>query len=118
MITSFSVNGGWTNWTEWSSACSKPCNTGHVTRKRFCTNPQPLYGGHLCQGNSTEYKWCNSHPCPEIDVEISVSFDEEFQKDDFVQRYIYEVRFDKFQHLLNNSGFDEPIKEIDIKKLR
>ncbi|XP_066930169.1 uncharacterized protein [Clytia hemisphaerica] len=112
------VNGGWTNWTEWSSACSKPCNTGHMTRQRFCTNPQPLYGGQSCPGNSTEYKGCHFHPCEEIDVEISVSFDEEFQEDDFVKRAMYKLRFDKFRVLLNNSGFDESIKEIDVNRLR
>ena len=59
----FSVNGGWTMWSAWTSACSKPCNSGHILRQRFCTNPRPMYGGARCHGNVTETKLCHQHPC-------------------------------------------------------
>lgn len=57
------VDGIWTEWTPWSGACSKPCNTGTISRHRTCTNPRPLYGGSSCPGNATEMRLCNQHSC-------------------------------------------------------
>ena len=57
------MNGGWTDFEEWS-VCSKKCDTGTQTRKRFCTNPIPENGGNDCEGNSTVTQECNPHGCP------------------------------------------------------
>ena len=59
----YTVNGGWTLWSVWTSACSKPCNSGQISRHRTCTNPRPLYNGSNCPGNDTESKACNQHSC-------------------------------------------------------
>ncbi|XP_022783430.1 coadhesin-like [Stylophora pistillata] len=57
------VNGGWTQWTQWS-ACDKTCGGGNSNRHRQCTNPPPQNGGKTCPGNKNEYRSCNSQGCP------------------------------------------------------
>ena len=59
-----SVNGGWSNWTDWTE-CSLTCDPGGVqTRERNCSNPMPAFGGNDCVGDSVETKQCNKRPCP------------------------------------------------------
>lgn len=52
------VNGGWSSWESWSSvsSCSVTCGKGIMkhTRKRFCNNPRPKYGGTQCSGMTKE----------------------------------------------------------------
>ena len=40
------------------------CGEGNQTRKRFCDNPTPAYGGNNCTGASEEDELCNESPCP------------------------------------------------------
>ena len=57
------VNGGWTEWTQWS-ACDKTCGGGSSYRRRQCTSPPPQNGGKTCPGNGYEVQSCNSQGCP------------------------------------------------------
>ncbi len=47
------VDGGWTNWSDWSA-----CENGTQTRNRTCTNPSPKNGGADCVGDSEEIQIC------------------------------------------------------------
>ncbi|XP_046564491.1 SCO-spondin-like isoform X5 [Haliotis rubra] len=66
------VNGGLTQWTQWSGpACSVTCGsaaTRTLTRTRSCTNPVPHFGGSDCtgQGNTfdSEVRSCGLSECP------------------------------------------------------
>ncbi|KAK3914743.1 Hemicentin-1 [Frankliniella fusca] len=57
------VNGGWSNWTEWSG-CGQTCGLALRTRTRQCNNPEPIYGGFSCEGESTQSEICDLSPCP------------------------------------------------------
>ena len=57
------VDGGYTNWTPWTS-CSKSCGGGTRVRDRVCTNPPPSNNGQPCSGASYENENCNTQPCP------------------------------------------------------
>ncbi|XP_071136605.1 sushi, von Willebrand factor type A, EGF and pentraxin domain-containing protein 1-like [Mytilus edulis] len=57
------VNGGWTDWSEWLP-CSTSCGGGDQNRYRYCSNPVPGLGGHICVGKSMEKKVCNTMTCP------------------------------------------------------
>merc|ERR1719494_1213049 len=61
------INGGYTLWSDWSE-CSETCGGGTTKRYRFCTNPEPKYGGKTCKGrnlgNDVQTKSCNTHDCP------------------------------------------------------
>lgn len=57
-----SINGGWSNWSAWSS-CSKTCGTGVKKTTRSCNNPIPQYGGRLCVGNSFKESVCTTNRC-------------------------------------------------------
>ena len=59
----FSVNGGLTNWTPFST-CSKSCGKGSQERTRTCTNPSPQHGGDDCVGDLKESRKCQIKPCP------------------------------------------------------
>ena len=58
----FFVDGGWGQWTSWSS-CSKTCESGVSTRTRLCNRPRPLPGGQPCYGNATDTRPCNTQNC-------------------------------------------------------
>lgn len=62
-ILQYTVDGQWTDWTEWS-ACDKTCGTGHSVRIRRCANPPPLYHGKPCEGMDIETQPCNENECP------------------------------------------------------
>lgn len=57
------INGNWASWSEWGT-CTSPCGGGFQLRNRSCNDPEPLYGGEFCQGNTTDVNECNTHPCP------------------------------------------------------
>ena len=57
------VNGGWSDWSRWSS-CTKSCGAGSQERSRTCTRPPPSYGGKTCLGSTWEKQMCNRQPCP------------------------------------------------------
>ncbi|CAC5418366.1 Adhesion G protein-coupled receptor B2,Coadhesin,Thrombospondin-1,Adhesion G protein-coupled receptor B1,Mucin-like protein,Hemicentin-1,Adhesion G protein-coupled receptor B3,Thrombospondin-2 [Mytilus coruscus] len=57
------IEGSWTNWSEWS-ICSESCGGGLMLRNRTCSDPEPLFGGDDCIGNSTEDYHCNDNGCP------------------------------------------------------
>ncbi|KAL9981504.1 hypothetical protein ACROYT_G010211 [Oculina patagonica] len=58
------VNGGFTQWTQWS-VCSESCGPKAVRmRMRLCTNPPPAYGGKDCAGWRFEVEYCKSKDCP------------------------------------------------------
>eukprot|EP00808_Paulinella_micropora_P026655 g12783.t1 len=57
------VNGGWSNW----SSCSIPCSHSddgptQGIELRSCTQPRPLNGGAVCEGNAT--RMCAVSRCP------------------------------------------------------
>ena len=59
------MHGNYSSWSKFSS-CSSSCGSGTRTRKRFCSNPSPAYGGRDCfsLGPSVEEAPCNEKPCP------------------------------------------------------
>ena len=58
------MNGGFTQWTEWS-ACSESCGPKAVRmRMRLCTNPPPTFGGNDCAGWRFEVEYCKPKECP------------------------------------------------------
>lgn len=59
----FAVDGGWTEWTEFSD-CSTTCDNGTQTRTRTCTNPVPQYNGSDCDGHHQESIPCFLRHCP------------------------------------------------------
>ena len=62
---SLSVDGGLTEWLNWSG-CSVLCGPyGTRTRKRFCAKPLPQFGGKDCKGEREEHGKCvDNPPCP------------------------------------------------------
>ena len=58
------VDGGWTEWSDWT-ACSKKCGEGggFKSRIRSCSDPPPLNGGSYCEGDHFDVQPCNDFPC-------------------------------------------------------
>ena len=67
IIRRTSLNGGYTEWSEWGS-CSKECGEGIASRRRNCTNPTPGFIGKTCLelnlGPPIEEKKCKDKECP------------------------------------------------------
>ena len=57
------VHGGFSEWSKFSE-CLRPCGVGLRNRTRYCTNPEPMYGGRDCRGEQIEFQVCNVFPCP------------------------------------------------------
>ena len=53
------VSGGWSGWSSWSS-CSPEC---FQHRRRTCTNPEPIQGGHYCEGIDLQSRNCSHGFC-------------------------------------------------------
>ena len=51
------VDGGWSNWGEWS-LCSSTCGQGTRQRTRSCNNPEPSGGGAGCKGDDRQEQQC------------------------------------------------------------
>ncbi len=68
-----SVDGGYTEWSVWST-CTLTCVSGTQTRTRQCTNPEPLYGGALCSGDSSANQACNEVDCPSKLISPTIDF--------------------------------------------
>ena len=57
------VNGGWGEWTAWSS-CTATCGGGSRSKNRPCNTPTPAHGGKVCSGSAhEELEECNSDEC-------------------------------------------------------
>lgn len=61
-LFSVSVDGRWSEWTEWSG-CDVPCGGGLMVRNRTCSNPPPKNGGRDCDGMSRQTHACNMKSC-------------------------------------------------------
>lgn len=70
-IAECQINGGWTQWSNWSSCQLNPSLAGNVceinnplsvvgvrTRTRSCTNPAPKNNGRICVGHEREEEQC------------------------------------------------------------
>ena len=57
-----SVDGGWAEWSAWSSGCSSRCGKGFQRRTRACTDPSPMNGGAQCKGSPMQKRACST-PC-------------------------------------------------------
>ena len=60
------VDGLWSEWSAWG-ICSITCgqDSGMRTKVRFCNNPRPQLGGHMCVGDSQRSLPCQPEsPCP------------------------------------------------------
>ena len=62
-ILFITVNGGWSDWTNWSE-CPVSCGGAVKERSRACNSPTPQYGGENCDGDLTETAECGMSPCP------------------------------------------------------
>ena len=62
MIIISLVNGGWGEWTQWSS-CQQDCRQH---RFRACIKPPPTNGGTDCVGDTHQNQECSDRICPII----------------------------------------------------
>ena len=51
------IHGGWSDFELWLP-CSPMCGNGTKRRFKFCTNPEPAYGGNHCNGENFEETKC------------------------------------------------------------
>ena len=63
LCTSFTVDGGWTEWRQHSPCTALKCGSGTKTLKRFCSNPSPENGGQFCVGPDIKREPCRDI-CP------------------------------------------------------
>ena len=76
---SFEVHGSWSTWSMWDP-CTKTCDGGKMTRRRYCDDPPPLYGGSACVGSSFYQDYqvkystfvCFISPFPQTDGSVLV----------------------------------------------
>ncbi|XP_032220130.2 A disintegrin and metalloproteinase with thrombospondin motifs 6 isoform X2 [Nematostella vectensis] len=64
------MDGGWSEWSENYSRCSRSCGGGVQYRERRCNKPQPKNGGKHCAGADREYKLCNVDSCSISEVDF------------------------------------------------
>ncbi|XP_065653695.1 A disintegrin and metalloproteinase with thrombospondin motifs adt-1-like isoform X2 [Hydra vulgaris] len=72
-----SVNGGWSNWSEWS-LCNYPCEGGVKVRFRNCSNPTPKNNGLFCYGANTEAADCPWKKCSVAELNLAISITGEY----------------------------------------
>ncbi|XP_047129589.1 uncharacterized protein LOC105843590 isoform X2 [Hydra vulgaris] len=53
------VDGTWSDWINYSS-CSDSCGICFIKQERYCNNPLPTDGGHVCFGINVQYADSNS----------------------------------------------------------
>lgn len=63
-VTNCTVHGGWSAWSGWSK-CSASCGIAIKSRRRYCTAPEPKFGGRVCVGLDIDDVYCNLPPCPD-----------------------------------------------------
>ncbi|XP_036039161.1 A disintegrin and metalloproteinase with thrombospondin motifs 13 isoform X1 [Onychomys torridus] len=63
------VHGHWSSWGP-HSPCSRSCGGGVVTRRRWCNNPRPAFGGRTCVGEDLQAKMCNTQACEKTQLEF------------------------------------------------
>ncbi|XP_041347702.1 coadhesin-like [Gigantopelta aegis] len=74
------VDGGWTEFTEWTDydECSVLCGNGTKKqhRERDCTNPTPQYGGAECEGADSEHQFvtCNEEACGDRCLKDTITY--------------------------------------------
>ncbi|XP_046840542.1 thrombospondin-2-like isoform X2 [Xenia sp. Carnegie-2017] len=57
------INGGLTEWSNWSE-CSSACGRRTLrSRERYCSNPVPSNGGADCEGERFQLDMCEMLPC-------------------------------------------------------
>ncbi|CAH3031318.1 unnamed protein product [Pocillopora meandrina] len=62
------VDGGWSEWREFSPCNAPKCGTGRKMLKRWCSNPPPQKGGNLCEGSNIKYE-----PCQDFSPDINIT---------------------------------------------
>ena len=74
----FSVDGGYSEFGNWSE-CSETCGLGgNETRTRTCTEPPPSQGGADCVGEASETRPCT---CPGLNhTSIKIIIDNQIDK--------------------------------------
>ncbi|XP_038191996.1 A disintegrin and metalloproteinase with thrombospondin motifs 13 isoform X2 [Arvicola amphibius] len=63
------VHGHWSSWGPYSP-CSRSCGGGVVTRRRWCNNPRPAFGGRPCVGEDLQATMCNTQACEKTQLEF------------------------------------------------
>ncbi|XP_029392628.1 A disintegrin and metalloproteinase with thrombospondin motifs 13 [Mus pahari] len=63
------VHGHWSSWGP-HSPCSRSCGGGVITRRRWCNNPRPAFGGRACVGEDLQAKMCNLQACEKTQLEF------------------------------------------------
>ncbi|XP_071957134.1 A disintegrin and metalloproteinase with thrombospondin motifs 1-like [Antedon mediterranea] len=57
------VDGGWSDYeNEWTK-CSRSCGGGVRSKTRRCDTPPPAFGGKVCDGNAFKLDVCNLQNC-------------------------------------------------------
>ncbi|XP_028401625.1 uncharacterized protein LOC114524674 [Dendronephthya gigantea] len=65
------VNGGWSDWTLWSSCDLTKCGAQLEQRQRYCDKPKPQAAGNYCIGHDEEEVSCRDGdpvPCKETSI--------------------------------------------------
>ncbi|XP_076562443.1 A disintegrin and metalloproteinase with thrombospondin motifs 13 isoform X3 [Arvicanthis niloticus] len=63
------VHGHWSSWGP-PSPCSRSCGGGVITRRRWCNNPRPAFGGRACVGEDLQATMCNTQACEKTQLEF------------------------------------------------
>ncbi|CAB4006795.1 Hypothetical predicted protein, partial [Paramuricea clavata] len=70
MNTSCLEDGGWSEWTPWSSCDLTQCGHQMEQRKRLCDNPAPQAAGNYCLGKNEEEIECSEGKPPVCEKDI------------------------------------------------
>lgn len=61
------VDGGWSDWWEFSPCSATKCGNGTRMLKRSCTNPDPENNGKFCSGRSFKFEKCQDI-CQDLEI--------------------------------------------------